>query len=1008
MDHALTRDDTTMANDLVHSMSMLCNHQNIGSKTIQQEQALSDVQFNFSATIKDHIFVDINSDCGICLLPLYDDTPVYKLEKCDHVFHLTCVYRCLESRNIPNNCVKCYSSISREEEKKVKLIYKDEVRSRRLAKRASNNRHTEDSKTNHEIQNATEDSKATTIVATERKVSFSLPHVINDKLTITNYGYFLNFDTRYPVHYKCTSWLHESYQFYCEIESNPSYQQEGDAVYVFKARCDDPPIDVEAFTQSELSKKIEQHLPHSTNNRRKKTVVNVSQLFGLQNRKVKAVLEQLRQVPSHEACHDQEVFEATRVVVRSAATTQEHCLDSSLEHNHIDKSDHDNIRATVGHQHPQTLQVLENHSTLKRKQMCEEEDHRLSLVRLDTTTTTCQDSLKKKRKMYLFEPGRTLFSENFSSAFMTSMNHCIITTSFNQFTDISFKHWSEQISTITTTHKDILTLVKNFLIDQYHLTSSPIFVNSPRYQSIQSLESISERDFKTIANIYMYTCHFNEFQSIINNDYCTLYDIFMCSESSMSLHCVMQVYELFCTLSQQNAALQSDIIYSCLKTQIEHDESMDLLSMVNVFYKIFQRKLYSNEELVHACRSIVSWSCKFFRPSHPVVASWDNHSTLSHVQSNSTTPCCNQEPSFCMNSMTTATTFDGREITACEKHVLYGLYILAKSIDYFIMKNLNTQTILLNLSVIIQHAQHVVDLKEIGQVIRSCCIELSPNQTIHHDTNENLNRLRVETMKELVTPSHSIRPDIETHLRSEILPSSNSQPSHVQSSNSQPSIIQSSNFQPSNVQSSNSQSSRKVSMPHEETSLNSKHSKTHNLTTCRNQNNSDHSPHSLFNSKPSSSNYTKTKYRVVTTQSNMTSPLDTSDHADTKPLLIENNHSSQERFSGTTSHLKSIQFMNHETSQLTSLSSVFSQATKSHHLDHMDFSHGEQNGDFIVNSNAQNNRMEEGEDEIASFHFSSSSGSLISELKGNVRMNPTIVFQYFHILSEYHHNVMRI
>lgn len=74
-------------------------------------------------------------DCGICLLDLHDGRPIYSLFECGHIFHLYCVSRCLNSRNIQKKCLKCHIPIERDEEKQVQQLMTHENRKMRLAKR---------------------------------------------------------------------------------------------------------------------------------------------------------------------------------------------------------------------------------------------------------------------------------------------------------------------------------------------------------------------------------------------------------------------------------------------------------------------------------------------------------------------------------------------------------------------------------------------------------------------------------------------------------------------------------------------------------------------------------------------------------------------------------------------------------------------------------------------------------------------------------------------------------
>jgi hypothetical protein len=76
-----------------------------------------------------------DQECDICLLALHDDTPLYPLENCTHVFHLSCVYKCISSRGIQKQCVKCFCGIPPHEEKNITNLYRYGVRKQRMDKR---------------------------------------------------------------------------------------------------------------------------------------------------------------------------------------------------------------------------------------------------------------------------------------------------------------------------------------------------------------------------------------------------------------------------------------------------------------------------------------------------------------------------------------------------------------------------------------------------------------------------------------------------------------------------------------------------------------------------------------------------------------------------------------------------------------------------------------------------------------------------------------------------------
>ena len=1019
---------------------------------IEQVLSLSDVQikFNSNPSTSDHsdnVCIDINSDCGICLLPLYDSTPVYKLEKCDHVFHLTCVYRCLESRNIPNNCVKCYSCISREEEKKIKLIYKDEIRSRRLEKRAAKHFESSHELNHHEIENSNTPPVIQTIENNNNNNNnnncfpFSLPHKINDKLTITNYGYFLSVDTRYPISYMCTSMLNDTYELHCEIQSNQTYQQDGDPVYVFKVRCESPPFQVEAFTQSELSKKIEEHLPHSTSRRRKKTLINVSQLFGLQNRKVRTILEQLRLSPvvgpsccednDHNKDDDQvvemimnnkqedtgmsELVATTTSITENFSKNDQKCstpcesptnkpfiLDTTLNHQH--HQHHLNsttrcLRQELPSTHKEDVKFL--NSSLKRKSPLldnpTKDDDTHGMLQKEKTSVGGGDlqssTRKKKRKIQQHE---TIFNNPFHLP----------------FSDISFKYRFDISPTC-------FTRVKNFLMDKFNSSTFwPIFVDSRYKFMINSLSSEEEEEeeedisqsYKTIAYIYMYTCH-----EIVpwTSHCCTLYDIYCSENCSMSLNGIMRVYECFCSLSQKNA-LQSDIIYCCMKTNPCCDSI--LLSMLNVFYKIFfQRKFYSNEELVQACSSIVSWSHQFFRNDQRMritTTSSNNSNSGSSNNSNSSSnellmmdPIMNHHSMhptenctikredetisnrwwYKMNNSILLNRCIGREISACENHVLYGLYLIAKSIDYFVMENLDIQTILLNLSVIIQHAEHVVDLEEIGTVIRRDPHHCEERMPINHSI---LEQHQVDENQQQPPSTVMMNSNF-----SEPLPQENQFENTLKSHTTlSQTLSQSSNRELTPQET-------KSSLTHRSTSS-KQHNRTRTLQETQNNSNQSHQ-HLHSSSQSSHSKHQPTQIRSIMSQIDK--------HHESQNLLIVNTnnssststplevHSKRESFSGTSGYHLDLTF-NHEKSQLTSFSSAFSPATKSPSFmaDNRTLSSEEENKDFMINCSEHNDPMEEGEDEIVSFNFSSSSGSLMSGLKYNAKTNSSIpIFPYF-------------
>lgn len=75
------------------------------------------------------------TDCGICLLDLHDGRAIYSLPNCSHSFHLYCVSRCLNSRNIQKKCLKCHIPIEDEEIKQIQQLMIHENRKTRLEKR---------------------------------------------------------------------------------------------------------------------------------------------------------------------------------------------------------------------------------------------------------------------------------------------------------------------------------------------------------------------------------------------------------------------------------------------------------------------------------------------------------------------------------------------------------------------------------------------------------------------------------------------------------------------------------------------------------------------------------------------------------------------------------------------------------------------------------------------------------------------------------------------------------
>jgi len=92
------------------------------------------IEMNENKMIEEEEEEDLN-ECGICLLELYDGTPIYSLESCNHCFHLNCISNCINSRNIKNRCVKCFKSIKNDEINLIKKSVSFHTRNSRLLKR---------------------------------------------------------------------------------------------------------------------------------------------------------------------------------------------------------------------------------------------------------------------------------------------------------------------------------------------------------------------------------------------------------------------------------------------------------------------------------------------------------------------------------------------------------------------------------------------------------------------------------------------------------------------------------------------------------------------------------------------------------------------------------------------------------------------------------------------------------------------------------------------------------
>ncbi len=72
-----------------------------------------------------------DTDCGICLLDLYDGQSIHELEICQHVFHLNCLNRCVGSRNCRKQCPKCFTQIGKWELSSInQLVLAEKRRSR--------------------------------------------------------------------------------------------------------------------------------------------------------------------------------------------------------------------------------------------------------------------------------------------------------------------------------------------------------------------------------------------------------------------------------------------------------------------------------------------------------------------------------------------------------------------------------------------------------------------------------------------------------------------------------------------------------------------------------------------------------------------------------------------------------------------------------------------------------------------------------------------------------------
>lgn len=59
-----------------------------------------------------NVEVCADTDCGICLLELHDGQALFTLDICKHVFHLSCLAQCVNSRAIQKRCQKCYRELS--------------------------------------------------------------------------------------------------------------------------------------------------------------------------------------------------------------------------------------------------------------------------------------------------------------------------------------------------------------------------------------------------------------------------------------------------------------------------------------------------------------------------------------------------------------------------------------------------------------------------------------------------------------------------------------------------------------------------------------------------------------------------------------------------------------------------------------------------------------------------------------------------------------------------------
>ncbi|KAL9647740.1 hypothetical protein ABK040_015228 [Willaertia magna] len=206
------------------------NNQIINNKkSLKKEKTQKKQQTNLLLTTCSSLLINNNNnnnnenhenheeECNICLLELYksycfkDNNDLYQLYNCGHKFHLSCVFKCISSRNTQKHCMICYKSIDRDEEKLIKNLYKNKVREERLSnrnlkKKQKNLKEKENCSKNEDVMNEDDgvivnnNNDCGDVVAGSTMMTKKICEVYNE---VCDNGYFINDNCQlFPFHYK--------------------------------------------------------------------------------------------------------------------------------------------------------------------------------------------------------------------------------------------------------------------------------------------------------------------------------------------------------------------------------------------------------------------------------------------------------------------------------------------------------------------------------------------------------------------------------------------------------------------------------------------------------------------------------------------------------------------------------------------------------------------------------------------------------------------------------------